>query len=176
MTDVPARVSIRAEQSGDADGIRHIHDAAFRGPVEGRIVDELRGSEWSIAGGSLVAEDSELVGHVLLSRGDLVDSAGVTTTIGVIGPVGVLPERQGRGIGAELMRAAINVAKRQDLPLLALLGHATYYPRFGFEPAQAIGIEPPRPWPDEHWLALRLPGWTPELRGTVLYPPAFPME
>ena len=74
------------------------------------------------------------------------------------------------------MRDAIEVAERRRLPLVALLGHATYYPRFGFEPARAIGIEPPRPWPDESWLALRLPGWTPELRGTVRYPPAFPID
>jgi predicted N-acetyltransferase YhbS len=74
------------------------------------------------------------------------------------------------------MRAAIQVARERRLPLVALLGHATYYPRFGFEPARAIGIEPPRPWPDEHWLALRLAGWTPRLRGTVRYPPAFPLD
>jgi putative acetyltransferase len=162
---------------GDAAAIRRIHDVAFDGPVEGRIVDVLRGSQWSIAGGSLVAgAENDLVGHVLLSRGDLVDASGQAWPVGVIGPVGVLPERQGHGIGAGLMRAAIEVAKERELPLIALLGHATYYPRFGFEPARAIGIEPPRPWPDDHWLALRLPGWKPELEGTVRYPPAFPME
>ena len=178
MTDAAARVRVRPEQPVDADAIRRIHDAAFGGTVEGRIVDDLRGTEWSIDGGSLVAVDErdEVVGHVLLSRGDLVDGQDRTQTIGVIGPVGVLPERQGQGIGAALMRAAIRVAKGRRLPLVALLGHATYYPRFGFEPARAIRIEPTRPWPDESWLALRLPGWTPELRGTVHYPPAFPVD
>jgi putative acetyltransferase len=178
MTDAAARVRVRPEHPVDTDAIRRIHDAAFGGTGEGRIVDDLRGTEWSIDGGSLVAiaERDEVVGHVLLSRGTLVDQEGRTRAIGVIGPVGVLPERQGQGIGAALMRDAIEVAERRRLPLVALLGHATYYPRFGFEPARAIGIEPPRPWPDESWLALRLPGWTPELRGTVHYPPAFPVD
>ena len=178
MTDAAASVRIRAEEPGDADAIRRIHHAAFGGTAEGHIVDDLRETEWSIEGGSLVAldEGDRVVGHVLLSRGDLVGSDRQTWVIGVIGPVAVLPECQGRGIGAGLMRAAIDVARQRSLPLVALLGHAAYYPRFGFEPARAIGAEPPRPWADENWLALRLPGWTPELRGTVHYPPAFPME
>jgi putative acetyltransferase len=178
VTDAAPHVRIRAERTDDADAIRRVHDAAFGGTVEGRIVDDLRGTEWSIAGGSLVAIDEreEVVGHVLLTRGELVDAEGGTQAIGVIGPVGVLPGWQGHGIGAGLMRAAIELAKSRSLPLVALLGHATYYPRFGFEPARAIGIEPPRPWPDESWLALRLAGWTPELRGTVHYPPAFPVD
>jgi putative acetyltransferase len=48
-----------------------------------------------------------------------------------------------------------------------------YYPRFGFEPARALGLEPPADWPDDHWLALRLSTWTPDLRGRIAYPPAF---
>jgi putative acetyltransferase len=57
--------------------------------------------------------------------------------------------------------------------LLLLLGHADYYPRFGFESARCLGIEPPQPWLYETWLALRLPGWTPDLRGVARYAPAF---
>jgi predicted N-acetyltransferase YhbS len=178
VTDAVPHVRIRAERSDDVDAFRHVHAAAFNGTAEGRIVDDLRGTQWSIAGGSLVAVDQHhgVVGHLLVSRGDLVDVKGEARAIGVIGPVGVLPEWQGQGIGASLMRAAIELAESRSLPLVVLLGHATYYPRFGFEPARAIGIEPPRPWPDESWLALRLPGWTPELRGTVHYPPAFPVD
>ena len=57
-----------------------------------------------------------------------------------------------------------------------LLGHATYYPRFGFESARGIGIEPPGPWSDEHWMALRLPGWTAGQKGTMRYPAAFDID
>ena len=92
----------------------------------------------------------------------------------MVGPVAVLPEVQRRGVGGALMRAAISVATSRGQPVLCLLGHASYYPRFGFEPARGIGIEPPRPWPDANWMALRLPAWTPELRGVARFPPAFP--
>ena len=57
--------------------------------------------------------------------------------------------------------------------MIVLLGHDTYYPRFGFESARALGIQPPQPWSDAHWMALRLPAWTREVRGTMRYAPAF---
>jgi putative acetyltransferase len=129
--------------------------------------------------GSLVASDGagRITGHLLMSRAHLeADGRGEDRAILVIGPVGVQPKMQGQGIGAALMRAAIAAATGRGEALICLLGHPEYYPRFGFAPARAIGIEAPRPWPDAHWLALRLPAWQPGLRGTVRYPPAFPME
>jgi putative acetyltransferase len=171
-------ISVRPEAAGDEERIRAINDAAFGSSAEARIVDAVRGTDRWIAGGSLVAEtaDGELVGHLLLSRGDLVAADGTVRTVWVLGPVAVLPEHQRRGVGAALMRAAIEVARREHQPLICLVGQAGYYPRFGFERARAIGIEPPGPWPDENWMALRLPGWTPVLRGVVRYPPAFSEE
>jgi putative acetyltransferase len=82
-------------------------------------------------------------------------------------------EWQSRGIWSSLMESAIALTVECGVPLLLLLGHADYYPRFGFEPARRLGIEPPQPWPDAAWLALRLPGWTPDLRGVARYAPAF---
>lgn len=167
------RITVRPEGTDEVAAIRRVHDAAFGGPTEGRIVDGLRGSDAWFSKGSLVATDGagEVVGHLLLSRGSLDGSA---MPVGIIGPVGVLPERQGQGIGSALMWRAIEVAEALGLPAICLLGHADYYPRFGFEPARPLGLEPPRPWPDANWLALRLPGWAPSLRGVVRLADAFP--
>lgn len=169
-------VRIRPEAPTDAAAIRRLHDAAFGGPIEGRIVDDLRGSDGWLADGSLVAEDADgsVVGHLLLSRGSLAGRDGTERAVGIIGPVGVMPARQGTGIGSALMWRAIEVATSLGFPLACLLGHADYYPRFGFEPARGMGIEAPHPWPDANWLALRLPGWNPGLRGRVQFPAAFP--
>jgi putative acetyltransferase len=171
-------ITIRPETPGQADAIRAVNDAAFDGPVESRIVDAIRGTDRWIDGGSLVAVDLDglLVGHLLLSLGDLVAPDGAVRRIWMVGPVAVAPERQRRGIGGALMRAAIALATARREPLLCLLGHADYYPRFGFEPARGIGIEPPRPWADANWLALRLPAWDPSVRGTARFPPAFPED
>jgi putative acetyltransferase len=92
----------------------------------------------------------------------------------MVGPVAVVPDRQRQGIGSALMHAAIGLATERGEPVLCLLGHADYYPRFGFEPARGIGIEAPRPWRDANWLALRLPAWSPDIRGVARFPPAFP--
>jgi putative acetyltransferase len=171
-------VRVRPERPGDEERIRAINDAAFDGPVESGIVDGVRGTDRWIDGGSLVAEGlgGSLVGHLLVSIGDLVAAGGAARRIWMIGPVAVVPERQRQGIGSALMRAAVALAIERDQPVLCLLGHASYYPRFGFEPARGIGIEPPRPWRDANWLALRLPAWDPSVRGTARFAPAFPDE
>jgi putative acetyltransferase len=55
-----------------------------------------------------------------------------------------------------------------------LLGHPSYYPRFGFESARGVGLEPPAAaWPDAAWMARLLPAWDDAMRGTVRYPEAF---
>lgn len=169
-------VTIRPERHGDEDAIRAVNDAAFGGPVEAGIVEAIRGTDRWIDGGSLVAEVAEgsVVGHLLLSEGDLVAPDGGVRRIWMVGPVAVAPERQRHGIGGALMRTAIALAAERHRPVLCLLGHADYYPRFGFEPARAIGIEPPRPWRDANWLALRLPDWDASLRGVARFAPAFP--
>ncbi len=171
--------AIRPEVAGDEAGIRAVHQAAFGGPLEARIVDEVRGSGAWLPDLSLVAvdeADGTIVGHVLACHGRLEARDRPPRTILVLGPIGVLPDRQGEGIGSALMRRAIGAAVARAEPLVVLLGHADYYPRFGFQPARDLGLEPPATWSDEHWLALRLPPWTPDLRGTVRYPAAYPVE
>ena len=54
-----------------------------------------------------------------------------------------------------------------------MLGHPEYYPRFGFEPAAALGITAPWDVPAEAWMVHRLPAWTPDARGLVRYAAAF---
>ena len=170
-----AQTSIRTELPGDEDAIRRVTDAAFGSPREAGIVDAIRGTDRWIEGGSLVAQGAEggLIGHLLISEGDLDLTAGGTRRIWMIGPVAVAPEVQRQGVGSALMRAAIELATERKQPIICLLGHADYYPRFGFEPARAIGIEAPEPWPDESWLALRLPSWDASVQGLARFPDAF---
>ena len=150
--------------------------AAFGREKNADLIDGIRGTDDWFRDGSLVAVDEkrQVIGHVLLSRGRLVGTDGSATDIGMIGPVAVSPEFQRRGVGVELMHAAISVAASRGLPIICLLGHPSYYPRFGFESARALGIDAQDPaWPDDAWMVLRLPGWTPALRGTAHFPPAF---
>ena len=172
----PLAVSIRLEAPGDEPGVRDVELAAFGGPEEAEIVDRIR-MEAPDGWLSLVAADAagEIVGHLLLSPCPVEDDAGtVGATVLAIGPVAVRPSAQRRGVGAELMYAAMSLAMARGAPALVLLGHADYYPRFGFEPARGVGLQPPADeWPDHVWMARRLPAWDESMRGTVRYPEAF---
>jgi putative acetyltransferase len=187
MTDGPGRIlasdgpgplpiSIRLEVPGDELGIRRVEEAAFTGPEEADIVDRIR-REAPAGWHSLVALDAggAIVGHLLLSPCPVVDDDEVPVAeVLALGPVAVMPEVQYRGVGSALVAAAVSLAVARAVPAVVLLGHASYYPRFGFEPARGVGLEPPaQAWPDAAWMARRLPAWADEMRGTVRYPEAF---
>ncbi len=176
---IVAGIAIRPERPGDEPAIRSVVDAAFAPSTEeGRIVDELRHGDSWIRELSLVAiaENGAIVGQCVTSIGTLVGVDGTTGPILALGPIAVAPDHQRMGIGTELMRRTIATAIVSGWPVIALLGHPTYYPRFGFESARSIGIEPQQPWSDAAWMALRLPGWTPDLRGTMRFPTAFGID
>ncbi len=119
---------------------------------------------------ALVAEkDGEVVGHVMLTYADL-DGRQVLS----LAPLAVKPGRQRGGIGIALTQEALRKADERGEPLVIVLGHQTYYPRFGFEPARQHGIEPPDPQiPDEVFMVVRLRAYDPGLRGRITYPDAF---
>ena len=134
---------IRAESPGDRDAVAAVTRAAFGRDDEARIVDAVRASDGFVPELSLVAEEgAELVGHVLLSY-VLLEGPGVRVL--ELGPVSVRPERQRAGIGSALIGEALRVADERGEPLVLVLGHPGYYPRFGFRPAAELGIAPPDP-------------------------------
>jgi predicted N-acetyltransferase YhbS len=60
----------------------------------------------------------------------------------VVGPISVLPELQGRGFGSALIRRGLDVTRGRGARGVVLVGHPTYYPRFGFRPARDFGMTP----------------------------------
>ena len=163
-------MKVRQERPEDAAAIRRVHEAAFGQPAEADLVDALRAAGDLLPELCLVAErGGEVVGQIAFSRARL-DSGD---TVLALAPVGVLPEHQGGGVGSALNRAALERAAATDYPLVVVLGHAAYYPRFGFEPAAPLGVLAPFAVPDENWMALKLPAYRPDARGTLRYAAAF---
>lgn len=180
----PLPVTIRLETPGDPPGVRRVHEAAFPGPEEAAIVDEIRRlspAGWqsicavASAGDAAGGRAGEIVGHVLLSPCRVEAEDGrVLGEVLALGPIGVLPAVQFRGVGSALIAAAVSLAVARGIPAIVLLGQPAYYPRFGFVSARSCGLEPPADaWPDSAWMARLLPAWSDELRGTVRYPAAF---
>ena len=165
-----AMTAVRAEAPGDEDAIRRLNELAFEGQTEADLIDALRGSEAWLPEFSLVADDGAgVVGHVLFSVVGLDSGPEVLS----LGPMAVMPERQREGIGSALIRQGLALAQSTRYPLVVVLGHPAYYPRFGFEPARGYGIETPYEVPDEAWMALPLPRYDERVRGTVVYPAAW---
>jgi putative acetyltransferase len=123
---------IRDETERDLAAIRTVHRLAFGGEGEGSLVDALRRSGEAVL--SLVAEwESQIVGHVLLSRLEAPMRALA------LAPVGVLPEHQRRGIGSALIRTALERAQGEAWEAVFVVGEPAYYRRFGFGVEAARG-------------------------------------
>lgn len=168
--------TIRPEEPADRAGIRELLTTAFPTADEANLVDALRENRgvWG-PGASYVAVDSaqRVLAHSLLTR-CWIDSWPALA----LAPCAVLPEYQRAGIGTAVTKAALErvhkISQTTNSPLVAVvLGHAEYYPRFGFEPARYFGVKAPFDVPHEAFMVLNL---NPEFEipsGTVHYPSEF---
>lgn len=134
-------VKIREEKPEDMAAVRRVNDQAFGGPLEGRIVDDLRGACQETL--RLVAVwHGAVVGHIFFSQ-VTVDTGDQTVAAMGLAPMAVLPEFQNRGIGSQLVREGIRRLGKAGCPFIVVLGHAGFYPRFGFKNAAAFGLASP---------------------------------
>ena len=163
--------STRPEGPQDVDAIRAVTVAAFPTPAEADLVDALRRDRdaW-IDGLSMVAEDDEgrVVGHALLTRCHVGDEPALA-----LAPCSVLPSYQRRGAGSAAIRAVLDAARELGETLVVVLGHADYYPRFGFTRASGFGVRVAFEVPDEALMVLPLDPSRPVSGGTVRYAAAF---
>lgn len=138
--------------------------------MEAQLVEALRDDDAHVPELCLVAiHEGSVVGHIAFSRARLAFGPQVLA----LAPMAVLPEHQRHGAGSALVSDGLQRAAETHFPLVIVVGHADYYPRFGFASAGALGITAPFDVPPEAWMAYRLPAYTPEARGTVVYPEAF---
>ena len=156
----------------DQSAVRTVHCAAFgcaADVAEARLVDDLRANGDVIAALSIVAVlDGDVVGHVICSRASIAGRPSIG-----LGPLGVIPAYQRRGVGQALMHAVLAAADALDEPVVALLGEPAYYSRFGFVAGATLGILPPVPEWGPYFQIRPLSTWDDSLRGTFRYAPAF---
>ena len=107
-----------------------------------------------------MADDTDaVIGHVMLSEADLGGRS-----VPAVAPLSVRPNRQRNGVGSVLMADVLTIADAQAWPLVALLGHPSYYPRFGFEPGRALGVVY-APVDSPAFMVRRLSAYDPSWRG-----------
>ncbi|MEP5763365.1 MAG: N-acetyltransferase [Halieaceae bacterium] len=161
----------RPETEADYNIIRRIHIVAFPSSVEAMLVDDLRIQAKPTIG--VVAElGGELVGHIMFSPVSLRGQPDLRV-VG-LAPMSVVPEHQGKGVGAALVASGLELCREQGVAAVVVLGHADYYPRFGFVPASSYGISSDFEVPDEAFMALELnEGALADRAGRIRYHPAF---
>jgi putative acetyltransferase len=162
-------MTIRSESPADRAGIRDLVTAAFAGAphgsgTEAAIVEALRDAGMLTI--SLVAEeDGAVVGHVAFSP---VRIEGAAVGWFGLGPVAVRPERQGEGIGRQLIDEGLRQLRERGAEGCVVLGDPAYYRRFGFTSDPALCYPGA---PSEYFQRLGFGGPIPS--GTVVYHEAF---
>ncbi|MCD2425706.1 N-acetyltransferase [Niabella pedocola] len=150
-------VLIRKEHSADVTAISAVNEEAFGRADEANLVDLLRNSSAFVPELSLVAEtNGAIVGHVLFTKIKIIDSFNHRFESLALAPIAVRSSFQRKGIGAALIQAGLNKAREIGYLSVIVLGHETYYPKFGFQPASRWNIQPPFDVPDEAFMAVEL--------------------
>ena len=169
-------LSIRAETPSDRQSIYRVAQAAFERPAEAELLDRLR-EDHALLLNQVALLDGEIVGQAAYSL-LTIDDGDRLHRQPALGPIAVLPAHQGRGIGSALVRAGLAAMRQAGYGLLFLVGHASYYPRFGFQPAQPLGFSSDYVQPGgahEHFMLAILDADSPQsqIRGHVRYHRAF---
>ena len=145
---------IRRETPTDRSAALAVTEAAFASPSGGRsieavLLEQLWESPAYLPELSLVAEDDNgvILGYVITTRAHI----GPVPSLG-LGPIGVIPECQGQGIGRLLLEESIARASVLGETALVLLGDPAFYGRFGFVRADERGVLPPQPEWGEHFM------------------------
>jgi len=163
---------VRPERPEDIPAIRIVIEQAFGRPAEADLVDALRQN--GKAAISLVAEDEgRIVGHIFFSSVTIQLKETGLTGIG-LAPLAVIPERQNQRIGSTLVEHGLGRCREEGHPYAVVLGHPSYYPRFGFVPASRFGIKSEYDVADEVFMVMELrEGALRGRAGVVKYQPEF---
>ena len=147
-----------------------MNEAAFGSSEEADLVDKLRARGDALI--SLVAEiEGAIVGHIMFSRMWIKTDSGNVSAV-ALAPMAVLPQHQRRGIGQLLVRHGLSMLRDMGETIVIVVGHADYYPRFGFSSETASSLQ--GPFPREVFMAMELrAGALAAVEGPVVYPAPF---
>lgn len=159
------RPVFREMAQGEMLFIETIHASAFGRDEEARLPHAIISAGHDVI--SVVAVDGDyFVAHALFSALEGADRALA------LGPVAVVPDRQGEGIGARLIRYGLELARERGWRSVFVLGDPAFYGRLGFRANLASGAVVP--WAGPNFQALELvPGALNGWSGVLVYPDAF---
>ena len=143
-------ISIRTENTTDITAREALLDAAY-GPSRFRKPSEKIRLGRKTAEALVAVDGDRIVGTVRLWH---VDCGGRQAVL--LGPLAVACDRQREGIGAALMRAAVDAARSRSHAAIVLVGDPAYYGRFGFTAEKTGALAMPGPFEPHRMLGLEL--------------------
>ncbi|MFD1413302.1 GNAT family N-acetyltransferase [Oceanobacillus jeddahense] len=173
-------INLRQETPEDYQKTEKLIEQAFRNEEmsdqqEHLLIQRIRTSTAFIPELSIIAvsQQDDVIGQILFSKIAIKNKERTTVSL-ALAPVSVHPDYQNQGLGAMLIKKGLEKAKEAGYTSVIVLGHAAYYPRFGFKPANLWGIKAPFDIPNEAFMALELkPGALEHVSGMVQYSDAF---
>ena len=139
----------------EAADVEALLDSAFGADRHGRTAYRIReGMDW-LPGLSFAALDEEdyLVGSIQLWPIALSEPEGRAHPLLMVGPVAVMPGRQGEGFGKALIATALGaISAEAPLPQM-LIGDLSYYGQWGFSAEHTGGWRCPGPYDPARLLA-----------------------
>lgn len=166
---------IRQEKEEDIARVFEVNKLAFKQENEAKLVDLLRKSNAFIPELSLVAViDNIVIGHILFTKIKIVATDKTETESLALAPMAIIPAFQQKGIGGQLIKSGLTMARELQYQSVIVLGHEHYYPKFGFKPAAKWNIQSPYAVPASFFMALELlPDGLKNVSGLVQYPKEF---
>lgn len=159
-------ITIRETTGEDQSDILSVVRAAFGSDIEADLTRNLLADPTAQPSLSLLAtEEARAVGHILFTHIDLVGPEEPPAA-SILAPLSVAPKFQGKGIGGRLILKGLELLRESGVSLVFVLGHPSYYPRHGFEPAGAFGLTAPYPIAEEHAGAWMVQALRPNIIGT----------
>lgn len=153
------KIRIKETCEEDIETILEVEKRAFGSEVEAQLVANLLSDKTTEPNLSLLAyAENEAIGHILFTRVRIGEQNNVLAHI--LAPLAVKPSFQKQGIGGLLITEGLKGLKKKNSELVFVLGHNTYYPKYGFiNNAAKLGFEAPYTISEEHanaWMVQEL--------------------
>ena len=139
-------IIIRHEQELDYRNVEELTREAFwnryiPGCDEHYLVHSMRSMPAFLPDLDFVAEyHGNVIGNIMYTKATIFGDDGRQYPVLTFGPISVLPEYQGRGIGSKLIQHTKAIAKSLGYQAILIYGDPEFYKRVGFVAAETYSI------------------------------------
>ncbi len=139
-------IKLRLEEEKDYRRVEEVTREAFwnvyaMGCNEHLFLRKLREKKQFIKALDFVATHNEkIIGNIVYVEAKITGTDGKEYKVAAFGPISVLPEYQGKGIGAQLIKHTAQLAREMGYRAILIYGDPEYYKRVGFKVSKKYNI------------------------------------